>query len=278
MEHEIVVADPAGNITVFVLDPVEKPEDRLALSKAILADPLLRAEQAGFVIPPQGDRYWRLEMMGGEFCGNAARSFGLFAAREEGLKGKAAIPVSVSGAEGPVTVNVDVEGGWAEAEIPRPLALDSLEYSGALLPVVVFDGITHLIAPDIRPSEGAFKEIMRALEEKHAAGLFPAGEQSLAAAGVLFYNIGSRFMTPVVRVRATNTLVFESSCGSGSAALGIWESRKLRDGESRISVAQPGGVIEVKVKKAKGRVEAAGIGGMVGLSRVRKTFFTGEDL
>jgi diaminopimelate epimerase len=271
MEYEIVIADPAGNITVFVLDPVERPGDRLALSGAIMADPLLKAEQAGFVVPPQGKGgIWRLEMAGGEFCGNAARSFGLFAAREEGLKGKVSIPVSVSGAEGPVTVNADVEGGWAEAEVPPPLALESLEYSGTLLPAVVFEGITHLIAPDIKPSEGAFKEIMRSLEERRAAGMFPAREKSLAAAGVLFYDRGARFMTPAVYVRATGTLVFESSCGSGSAALGVWESRDLRDGERRFPVTQPGGIIEVRVKKSKGRVESVRIGGAVGLSPIRR--------
>jgi diaminopimelate epimerase len=271
MEYEIVIADPAGNITVFVLDRVESPERRAALSGAILADPLLKAEQAGFVIPPAaGGGLWRLEMMGGEFCGNAARSFGLFAAGEEGLTGKVSIPVSVSGAERPVTVNLDVEKGWTEAEISRPLALESLEYSGAILPVVVFEGITHVIAPGFRPSETSFKKIMESLERKYAAGLLPAGGE--AATGVLFYDAGSRFMTPAVYVRAAGTLVFESSCGSGSAALGVWESRGLSDGEGSLSVAQPGGVIGVRVRKTKGRVDAVLIGGAVSLSRLKKAF------
>jgi diaminopimelate epimerase len=269
MEYEIVIADPAGNITVFVLDRVESPERRAALSGALLKDPLLKAEQAGFVIPPAGGGLWRLEMTGGEFCGNAARSFGLFAAREEGRKGKVSIPVSVSGAERPVTVNADVEGGWAEAEIPRPLAMESLEYSGKILPVVVFEGITHVIAPGFAPSEASFKEITESLEKGHAAGLFPAGSRALAAIGVLFYDTASRFMTPAVYVRSTGSLVFESSCGSGSAALGIWESRDLPEGESGLSVAQPGGVIEVKVRKAGGLVDAVRIGGAVSLSRLK---------
>jgi diaminopimelate epimerase len=271
MEYELVIADPAGNITAFVLDRVESPERRAALSRAILADPLLKAEQAGFVGPPErSGGLWRLEMMGGEFCGNAARSFGLFAAREEGLRGKVSIPVSVSGAGMPVTVNADVERGWAEAEIPRPLALGSLEYSGEILPALVFEGITHIIAPEIMPSETAFKGILESLEKTRAAALLPPGGE--AAAGVLFYDSGSRFMTPAVYVRSTGTLVFESSCGSGSAALGVWESRKLRDGEACFSAAQPGGVIEVKVRKVKGLVDSVSIGGIVNLSRLRKAF------
>ncbi|MDR1863470.1 MAG: hypothetical protein LBQ67_06070 [Treponema sp.] len=319
MEYEMVVADPAGNITVFVLDPVDSPEERAALSKAILGDPLLKAEQAGFVIPPEReDGLWRLEMMGGEFCGNAARSFGLFVAARRGLKGKLAIPVSVSGTGRPVTVNVDVEAGWAEAEVPPPLALgvccasrtesekiadraianlcsiypansshrtsgsrspenrtegprllDSLEGG---LPVVVFDGITHVIAPDITPSEASFKRIRESLENRGFCGIYDAKIHKYnrlpAALGVLFYDPPSRFMTPAVYVRATDTLVFESSCGSGSAALGVWESRDLSNGERRLSAAQPGGVIEVKVRKNRGRVDAVSIGGAVTLSRL----------
>jgi diaminopimelate epimerase len=262
MEYEMVIADPAGNITVFVLDRVDSPQERAALSKALLGDPLLKAEQAGFVSPPEREGgLWRLEMMGGEFCGNAARSFGLFVAGERGLRGKAAVTVSVSGTDRPVTVNVDVEALWAEAEIPPPLALDSLEYSDALLPVVVFDGITHVIAPDLRPSEASFKKIRESFEKKYAPLPSPA-------LGVLFYDPASRFMTPAVYVRATDTLVFESSCGSGSAALGVWESREISSGERRLPVAQPGGVIEVTVRKNRGRVDAVSIGGAVTLGRL----------
>jgi diaminopimelate epimerase len=263
---EILRADPAGNITILVLTPVEDRDERVRLARALLADPSLGAEQVGFAFPAAaaGPALPRLEMMGGEFCGNAARSFGLFVTREQGFRGRVSIPVFVSGAERPVTVNVDVEGGWAEAEIPPPLALESLEYSGALLPALVFDGITHVIAPDLSPSEGAFKTIWESLEKKYAA--LPSGVP--AAIGVLFYDTASRFMTPAVYVRATDTLVFESSCGSGSAALGVWESRNLPDGESRFSVAQSGGVIEVRVSKTKGRLDSIRIGGPVTLSRL----------
>ena len=73
MELEIVRADPAGNITVFVLSPVEDRDERAAAVSALMADPALKAEQVGFVLQPLNVADpWRLEMMGGEFCGNAA--------------------------------------------------------------------------------------------------------------------------------------------------------------------------------------------------------------
>ncbi|MCL2320286.1 MAG: hypothetical protein FWC45_09390, partial [Treponema sp.] len=93
---KILIADPAKNITVFILEPVETPAERRALAMAILADTRLRAEQVGFVTPPSsgkaapgtGAPLWRLDMAGGEFCGNAARSFGLYVARMMGLTGR----------------------------------------------------------------------------------------------------------------------------------------------------------------------------------------------
>ena len=44
MELNILRADPAGNITVFVLDPVEKAQ-RAAIAEKIMAIPELKAEQ-----------------------------------------------------------------------------------------------------------------------------------------------------------------------------------------------------------------------------------------
>ena len=46
MELNILRADPAGNITVFVLDPVEKAQ-RAAIAEKIMAIPALKAEQVG---------------------------------------------------------------------------------------------------------------------------------------------------------------------------------------------------------------------------------------
>ncbi|MDR0598828.1 MAG: hypothetical protein LBG84_01920 [Treponema sp.] len=270
--YELVLADPAKNITLLVLTPVPA-EDRAAVAVKLLAHPSLRAEQAGFAVPPHSkNALGRLEMMGGEFCGNAARSFGLYMARAAGLRNRRGSPgqaqrvlVECSGAENPVPVRVNLETGWAEAEIPPPLYTRSLAWEGRVLPVCVFPGITHLIAPGIEPGEKTFFALKRAVE---AAGP-PAGE-SPDALGVLFLETpedpgGEAAMTPAVYVYKTGSLVFESSCGSGSAAVGIWKSRDLADGEARYRVRQRGGTIEVRVVKRGGLVETAAIGGPVTL-------------
>ena len=72
MELNILRADPAGNITVFVLDPVEKAQ-RAAIAEKIMAIPALKAEQVGYACTAEDDVDGHMEMMGGEFCGNALR-------------------------------------------------------------------------------------------------------------------------------------------------------------------------------------------------------------
>jgi diaminopimelate epimerase len=270
---EIVIADPAKNITLFVFDAGGDRETRAETARALLKDSRFGAEQVGFVLPPvpgtAGRRLWRLEMMGGEFCGNAARSFGFFIAREMGLCGRVPVTIEISGMETPLVVTVDTEAGTAEAGIPKPRAIDRVEISGGELegrdfPLVIFDGIVHVIALNIKPEEKTFHRI-KAAAEKRCQDL---SEESVCpdALGVMFYDTKDRFMRPAVYVAATDSLVFESSCGSGTAALAAWETRNAGDGESRLEVKQPGGVIEAEVYRKNGEITGISIGGPVKLS------------
>jgi diaminopimelate epimerase len=270
MGYELVIADPAKNITLFVLTPVP-PDERAQAAKALLSDPSLKAEQVGFVVPPsvsaplwRGAPLWRLEMMGGEFCGNAARSFGLYVARRTGLSGKVCLEVEISGMNRPVSVRADVERGWAEASMPPALAQETLAYGGGLLPVYVFEGIAHVIAPDIQASEPAFYEIKALLEA------LSKPSARCDALGVMFWDSATGLMTPAVYVRATDTLVFESSCGSGSAALGLYLTRNMNSGGELLTLKQPGGIIEVRVEKRPGEAAAVSIGGPVTLVEAAK--------
>jgi diaminopimelate epimerase len=262
VKYDLLIADPAKNITAFVLDPVPA-EARAALSGALLSDAALEVEQAAFVLPPgrEGNRLWRLEMMGGEFCGNAARSFGLYVAGKTGLRGRHTVIIESSGVSAPVPVRVDTETGRAEAEIPAPLSMTTLNFGGRALPVCVFEGISHVLAPDLRPDRESFFAIKTAFEEN--APILPG------AFGVLFAGPpaggADDAITPAVYVYGTDSLVFESSCGSGSAALAVHKSRKLGDGEARYGIRQPGGIIETRTVKRAGAVVSVSIGGPVTL-------------
>jgi diaminopimelate epimerase len=129
-----------------------------------------------------------------------------------------------------------------------------------VLPVYFFEGIVHVIAPDIEASETVFYTIKALLEKR-----FQEAARS-DAVGVMFYDSAAQVMTPAVYVRATDTLVFESSCGSGSAALGLDLARHLNNWETILTLRQPGGTIKVRVEKLPGEAVSVSIGGPVTLS------------
>ena len=268
MELEIVRADPAGNITIFVLTPLKDREARALAVRALLADPDLKAEQVGFVIPsaasPPGG-LWRVEMMGGEFCGNAARSFGLFVAAQTGLSGRHTLRIGISGQAEPLNVHVNTAAGTAAVEIPGPLTETTVECEGRQFPVYIFEGITHIIAEELEPDEALLRLLLERLEGNKSVSETGFRPEAL---GVMFYDTRNHFMRPLVWVRAAGSMVFESSCGSGSAALGAWALRNVRAGEETIELAQPGGTITVQAEKRAGCIQRISIGGQVGLSGV----------
>ena len=65
---KIHYVDPAGNMTAIVRGEFDA-EKRVELAKSIMQQE--KAEQVGFETAPVNGGDCRLEMMGGEFCGNA---------------------------------------------------------------------------------------------------------------------------------------------------------------------------------------------------------------
>lgn len=70
-------------------------------------------------------------------------------------------------------------------------------------------------------------------------------------------------MTPLVKVPAANTLVWEGSCGSGSLACAVAQSQAMVNGEFARDYLQPAGVVRATAVRTNGAVTAAYIGGPV---------------
>ena len=261
---KITMADPAGNRTAFAEGPVE-PKYYAAVGAALLKEKDLHAEQAGFVCPPKKGSAGRLEMMGGEFCGNAARSFGLWLGTRSGKKPGETVPVEISGSTDVLDVLLEEGGSWIS--MPLPLRIDEIavpkadgyesktspaDGSGLLrYPAVVLEGITHVVLENVKPSETLAHAVI-----KKASG---AGDTD--AVGAIFVTDGQ--MTPAVWVRATDSFVWESSCGSGTLAAAAWLSRHIEDGTFRCELKQPGGILKAEIQKSGGVPTGARIGGPV---------------
>ncbi|GMO21904.1 MAG: diaminopimelate epimerase [Termitinemataceae bacterium] len=274
MAHRIIVANPAGNITALVPEGLSfNREERAEFSARLLSGGRFKIEQAGFIIKPDSEgSLWKLEMSGGEFCGNAARCFALYAACEEGRKKNVMpeeISVMISGCNQPLKAFVKLKEetgvfveGSASIFMPLPKRCFNMNFEGASLPVFEFEGITHIIAKALELPEN--KEERRALFF-YIAKKFEAEYGSPKALGVMFFL--KEMMIPAVYVYDGKSFVFESSCGSGTAAYAAYCALEQEIG--KVYVEQPGGAIEGSVSKQNGRIKTISIGGKITLEQTQ---------
>ncbi|MBS6511207.1 MAG: hypothetical protein KH334_05860 [Clostridiales bacterium] len=254
MNIRFTLADPAGNKTALVPENENTAALRREISRQLMAGCDLGIEQVGFydedAQPPH------LQMMGGEFCGNAARSFGLMLAKRRGMA-EGYLDISVSGMQQALKVHIAREDASVHLSTEHTFSSLALP-SGDKLPVVELPGISHIIAENFSADPQTLAPILQAAEKQLSA----------PAVGVLFWNAEQRFLRPAVCVWAQGSTVFESSCGSGSLALAIYLKREVQSGGCSMSIAQPGGRIRVVLQKLDGALISCKIGGEVALTEM----------
>lgn len=243
MRLNFVKVSPSKNMTVFITDYVA-PDHYAQMANMIMDYEYLNAEQVGFIVAPKNKKsVLRLEMSGGEFCGNAVLGAAAFCFYK-GLTKNNQFLLETSGSESPLTCEVAVKSSSqfeAKAEMPHPISIKHIDInlnersiSGS---VVHFNGITHLLT-DYWPDKDEFNliigEVTKIIEDK-AIGVIPyrrLKEQE--------YEIW-----PFVYVKETGSRFFEQACGSGTLALGVYLSKINR--EKKFKIHQPGGIITVEV-------------------------------
>ena len=254
MQIRYVPADPAGNLTAIVLTPVA-PQARAEIAARMMAQCPEGFEQVGFADEASlTGELPSLCMMGGEFCGNAARAFACYAAKVRG-RGETRLNVAISGAKKPVSVEIDLSKNHAYAQMPLPYALEALTADGRTIPLVRMEGIDHALVLNAEPSPKLAERVLATRPKQDAQG-------------VLFVQGGK--MTPMVYVAATGTRVWESSCGSGTVALAWYLARNLADGMHAFAFDEPGGRLEARVAMRAGRAARMEMGGGVKLGEEKK--------
>ena len=244
-DYEVAVLDPAGNVTAIVLSDVPAAERARAAAR-LLRLPELHIEQVAFLTAPRCGGEIRLEMMGGEFCGNALRCAGFYHALRTGVQGKTCVFAEISGAEGVQPVMADTAAGEASTVMPLPRAVQPVEWPDVPAVRVTFAGITHFVIDRAQPDDAA---------------------PEASAVGALFLDRAAGSMRPVVFVRETGSCVAETSCASGSVATAVVLTADFADGITEIGIGQPGGTLEVGVQRAHGAVTGLSIGGPVRLAQ-----------
>ncbi len=252
-EYTVAVLDPAGNVTAIVCSDVPAAE-RARVAAQILRLPELGIEQVAFLTAPRSGGEIRLEMMGGEFCGNALRCAGFYQALRNGAQGKSCVFAEISGADGVQPVMADTAEGTASTVMPLPLSVQPAGWADVQATRVTFAGITHFVIDCAQPDEALVQRAIAAAPEA-------------SAVGAIFLDRAHGSIKPVVFVRETASCVAENSCASGSVAAAVVLTADFADGITEIGIGQPGGTLEVGVQRADGAVTGLSIGGAVRLTQ-----------
>ena len=251
------IADPAGNRTVLVTSPAEKSA-YAEISQKLMAQ-IDGCEQVGFFTEPIYGGDVRLEMMGGEFCGNALRCAAYYYVREHIPGQRSLVAAEISGCDRVLGVSADVLNGFAQAEMVLPRVTEKADYwggSGAM--AFLYDGITHIvrIGPTQHLPEESLKACLQSMSIRYNA----------SAVGLMQVDLRTNCLLPVVYVRDTDTMVYESSCASGSAAAAYYLALLDEDGVHSYDFKEPGGTLNAVVVKKERKILSVKIGGTIAMS------------
>ena len=280
MENKIqyCIFDPTGNITALVETPVDIANQPAVASRIMELEP--DVEQVGFVTYvndealAEGGAPVGLRMAGGEFCGNATMCAAALFAIHKGLRGDAVpaqVKVKVSGTTEPFTVSLErqTEFGFSAAvSMPPALRIGTIDLQSSemadanesgsddkisavlSLPIVEMEGISHII---IEPDSGFFgiKDDPALAETLVRQWCGVLGADCL---GMMFLDEGGllRRMTPLVYVPGADTMFWENSCASGSAAAGMYLAAKAGLPVD-VTFNEPAGRLRVESDPATGR-------------------------
>ena len=269
MKINYILANASGNTTAIVTDKFERSE-YAKISAALIAKEELGIEQVGFVEKPQNKTSRsRLQMMGGEFCGNASRSFAAMLVLTDEYapqSGMIKVPVEISGHNGTLTgVVMPLEKRRCIAMIDMPLPLrvihDENRYLGRIS-IVEFEGITHIVLWDEKEVNEKYIIPVKEVLNKHGI--------SSACIGLMFYNKTKNYLEPVVFVEETKTAVRESSCGSGTAAVVCALASMLQTSIPDLNIEQPGGTLSASAAW-DGKIVNCGLTGTIEISKPTET-------
>lgn len=252
-------ANPCGNITGFVVAPVY-PGYRKAYTDCIIEQIDKDVEQVGFISPAYEGAPLRMDMMGGEFCANATRAYGLYSAGFYDTDGLVDIEVYVSGHQGTTDVIADVKNQKAYVALDAPIGRENLTIAGKDCTLIKLHGISHLVVEGEEDRDFVDKAL-EVLKKDYKDEAY----------GVLFFNKEMLEMIPYVYVEGSDTLFRESSCGSGTVAVVNYlegDIDKL-DEDYKIAINNPAGELEVFVYGFEDGKKFC-VGGKVELSEVEK--------
>jgi len=234
MKLDFIKINPAGNITILIDNFNIYDKDIAKISEELMREDNLHAEQVGFI----KDNH--LQMMGGEFCGNASRAFAsLLAFRDKTFSKQKIYRITCSGED--EILAVDVREGQAEnsflakIKMPKFKSLEEIKIGNYKLGLVKFSGIDHFIFDIAENKEDNFEKVIDSVKNY-------LSDKDFSAFGIMFFDRENLSMKPYVYVKEVESGIFENSCASGTTALGYY--LKKYKNLDRAKIVQPNGWLE----------------------------------
>lgn len=227
MKMTIII--PGGNDTAL-LEGIPPKNKRKVINDAVMKQ-YPNVEQVGFYTYDANKKLARLEMAGGEFCGNATRSLAYLL-----LNGKIGeLRIKVSGTKQILRAGSKMKN-TAYAQMPIFSSFSSVEKLEKDIYKVSLEGIIHIITqkPTIA-TEKALKVRAKNLLKKYNL------LSSTPASGVMFISTEKNKVTsdPIVWVRDIETFFYETACASGTTAIGLWKALGTNRSKIKLSIKQP---------------------------------------
>ncbi|PYE48277.1 diaminopimelate epimerase [Paenibacillus barcinonensis] len=247
MKHEIdfIKCSPTQNMTILVKTN-HAAEHYSDIASSLMSYDHVYAEQVGFIEQPRRqEAAARLEMAGGEFCGNACMALAAHVAYEKGLEQQSSMNVKldVSGTESLIHCHVKKRENQYDCRVtmpvPEQIERKVITFEGLELELVVvrYAEFIHIV---IEVQD--FDDTMRR-RAQHLARLLglTMGDKMI---GILLYRPATEEMAPLIYVPQLDSLIWERGCGSGTASVGAYLAW-LAQGEVTQLIRQPGGTIKV---------------------------------
>lgn len=240
MEVKYILCNPTGNITALVETKI--PVEKHPLVAEMIMEKEPTCEQVGFLLPGEEGSDITLRMAGGEFCGNATMSTAAYyVQRTECEEGSITnVKVKVIGTSGLIDVKIEKKGSeyFGTIEMPKPSSIKDVlftfENHNYKYPVVNFTGISHVIIEDSIPFYMPERCIKMWCDKLKSLGV-----------GLMLLSEDKKSLRPLVYVKNPETLVWESSCASGTTAVGAYFAKKAGK-PVKMELSEPGGTLMVE--------------------------------
>ncbi|RAW10418.1 diaminopimelate epimerase [Paenibacillus taichungensis] len=271
-EIDFIKFNPTQNMTVLV--KTDHPAETYPhIAAQIMSYDNVYAEQVGFIggsVKPEAAA--RLEMAGGEFCGNACMALAAFIASENKRVSAefTEIALEVSGTDQLIRCQVKKQQNeyFCQVTMPLPEQIErrTVKYEGIDMEIVIvrYREFIHIVI-----EVEAFDEPIRKRAQALARLLgLTLGDKLI---GILLYNSQSEELAPLIFVPQLDSLIWERGCGSGTASVGAYlawsRQRKIVQ-----HIKQPGGAIKVMAEWNEAEVKQITIEGSVGIVAQGKAF------